>query len=273
MNDSTVNSVTMRPRKRLFIGLLSLVAVLIVVAAGLALWVPSGGLLNLHPLLPILLTVAVVTLTVLLIGGLLLLVLTLLTGRDLFFSQTLRQIVVRYLFPAIIAFGRLLGINRDTLQQSFIALNNQLIQAKKLRVPASRTLLLLPHCIQLFDCAIKITGDVDKCQRCGRCAMNELTGLAAARGIDIAVASGGTLARKIIVERRPQLIIAVACERDLTAGIRDAYPLPVIGVLNQRPNGPCINTQVVLAELEATLDEYLLCSPSSPDCVFPHENQ
>jgi hypothetical protein len=248
----------MRPRKRLFIGLLSLVAVLIVAAAGLALWVPSGGLLSLHPLLLILLTIAVATLTSLLIGGLLLLILTLLTGRDLFFSQTLRQIVVRYLFPAIIAFGRLLGIPRDTLQQSFIALNNQLIQAKKLRVPASRTLLLLPHCIQLFDCAIKITGDVDKCRRCGRCAIHELTGLAAARGIDIAVASGGTLARKIIVERRPQLIIAVACERDLTAGIRDAYPLPVIGVLNQRPHGPCINTRVVLTELEATLDEYLL---------------
>ncbi len=258
MNDSKVSRVTIRPRKRLFIGLLSLVAVLIVVTAGLALWVPSGGLLSLHPLLPIILTSVVVILTVLLMGGLLLLILTLLTGRDLFFSQTLRQIVIRYLFPAIIAFGRLLGIRRDTLQQSFIALNNQLVQAKKLRVPASRTLLLLPHCIQLFDCDIRITGEVDKCRRCGRCAVNELTGLAAARGIDIAVASGGTLARKIIVERRPQLIIAVACERDLTSGIRDAYPLPVIGVLNQRPHGPCINTRVVLAELEATLDEYLL---------------
>ena len=258
MDDLSVSETTMRPRKRLFIGLLSFASLLIVVAAGLAVWVPSGGLLSLHPLLPILLTIFVSSATVLLLGGLLLLVLTLLTGRDLFFSQTLRQIVVRYLFPAIIAFGRLLGIRRETLQQSFIALNNQLVQAKKLRVPARRTLLLLPHCIQLYDCPIKITGDVDKCRRCNRCAISPLSALAAARGIDIAVASGGTLARKIIVERRPQLIIAVACERDLTTGIRDAYPLPVIGVLNQRPHGPCINTQVVLTELEATLDEYLL---------------
>jgi hypothetical protein len=258
LDDLSVSETTMRPRKRLFIGLLSLASLLIVVVAGLAVWVPSGGLLSLHPLLPMLLTLFVSIATVILLGGLFLLVLTLLTGRDLFFSQTLRQIVIRYLFPAIIAFGRLLGISRDTLQQSFIALNNQLVQAKKLRVAARRTLLLLPHCIQFFDCAIKITGDVDKCRRCGRCVISGLAGLAAARGIDIAVASGGTLARKIIVERRPQLIIAVACERDLTAGIRDAYPLPVIGVLNQRPHGPCINTEVVLAELEATLDEYLL---------------
>lgn len=258
MNDLSVSTATMRPRKRLFIGLLTLASLLIVVVAGLAVWVPSGGLLSLHPLLPIVLTSFVTILTVLLLGGLFLLVLTLLSGRDLFFSQTLRQIVIRYLFPAIIIFGRLLGIRRDTLQQSFIALNNQLVRAKKLRVPAHRTLLLLPHCIQLFDCAIKITGDVDKCRRCGRCAISTLSELADARGIAIAVASGGTLARKIIVERRPQLIIAVACERDLTTGIRDAYPLPVIGVLNQRPHGPCINTQVVLVELEAALDEYLL---------------
>ena len=262
MNDSRARKATMRPRKRLFIGLLSFASLLIVVAAGLAVWVPSGGLLNLHPLLPVILALFVTIATVLLLGGLFLLILTLLTGRDLFFSQTLRQIVIRFLFPAIIVFGRFLGISRDTLQQSFIALNNQLVQAKKLRVAARRTLLLLPHCIQLFDCAIKITGDIDKCRRCGRCAISELTGLAQARGIDIAVASGGTLARKIIVERRPQLIIAVACERDLTAGIRDASPLPVIGVLNQRPHGPCINTLVVLAELEATLDEYLL--PGEP---------
>lgn len=258
MDNLSVSKATIRPRKRLFIGLLSFASLLIVVAAGLAVWVPSGGLLNLHPFLPILLNTIVALLTALLLGGLFLLVLTLLTGQDLFFSQTLRQIVVRYLFPAIIVFGRTLGIRRDTLQQSFIALNNQLVRAKKLRVPASRALLLLPHCVQFFDCAIKITGDVDKCQRCGRCPINPLSELANMRGIDIAVASGGTLARKIIVERRPQLIIAVACERDLSTGIRDAYPLPVIGVLNQRPQGPCINTQVLLPELEAVFDEYLL---------------
>lgn len=257
------SEVTIRPRKRLFIGLLSLASLLIVVTATLALWVPSGGLLNLHPLLPILLAVFVSTITALLLGGVLLLVLTLLSGRDLFYSQTLRQIAIRYLLPAIIAFGRLLGIRRDTLQQSFIALNNQLVRAKKLRVPASDLLLLLPHCLQDYDCAIRITGTVDKCQRCGGCAISTLCDLAEMRGIDIAVASGGTLARKIMVERRPQLIVAVACERDLTSGIRDAYPLPVIGVLNQRPHGPCLDTQIDLSELVSTLDEYLLPTKSA----------
>ena len=74
----------------------------------------------------------------------------------------------------------------------------------------------------------------------------------------MAVATGGTLARKLIVERRPHFILAVACERDLTSGIRDSYPLPVIGVLNHRPNGPCFNTHIMMDEVEQVLDEFIL---------------
>lgn len=246
-----------QPRKRVFIGLLAGACGLVLVAAFLLWYVPSVGLANIHPVLPILLGSLLAFLALAIVGGLSLLVLTLLTGRDLFFSQRLRGIVIKYLFPGIISLGRLVGVDRDTLQQSFIALNNQLVRAKKLRVTPDRALILLPHCIQLFDCDIKITGDVDKCVRCGRCDISGLAELARSRGIDIAVATGGTLARKIIVERRPRFILAVACERDLTSGIRDSYPLPVIGVLNHRPNGPCFNTNIVLAEVRAALDEYV----------------
>jgi len=245
------------PRKRLFIGLLAGACALVLVLAFLLWWVPSVGLINIHPVLPILFGTLLSVLALVIVGGLSLLILTLLSGRDLFFSDRLRGIVVRYLFPAIIGLGRLLGIHRDTLQQSFIALNNQLVRAKKLRVGSDRALILLPHCIQLFDCAIKITGDVDKCARCGQCDISGLAELASRRGIAIAVATGGTLARKIIVERRPRVIIAVACERDLTSGIRDAYPLPVIGILNHRPHGPCFNTHIILAEVERAIDEHV----------------
>ena len=249
---------TYQPRKRLFISLLTAACTLVLGLAFLLWWVPSVGLTTIHPVLPVIFGVVLGGLSLVVVGGLLLLILTLLSGRDLFFSQRLRGIVIRYLFPAIIAMGRLVGVNRDTLQQSFIALNNQLVAAKKLRIPAGKALILLPHCIQLFDCAIKITGDVDKCVRCGQCDISGLAELARGRGIDIAVATGGTLARKIIVEKRPGIIIAVACERDLTSGIRDAYPLPVIGILNRRPNGPCFNTHIILAEVERALNDYVI---------------
>jgi uncharacterized protein len=247
-----------QPRKRLFIGLLGAACAVVLLFTFLLWWVPSVGLENIHPGLPVVFGVILATLALLLVGGLSLLVLTLLTGRDLFFSERLRKIVIRYLFPGIINLGRLVGIDRDTLQQSFIALNNQLVRAKKIRVTPDKALILLPHCIQLFDCAIKITGDVDKCVRCQRCDISGLAELAKERGIDIAVATGGTLARKLIVEKRPRFILAVACERDLTSGIRDSYPLPVIGVLNHRPNGPCFNTRIILDEVCLALDEHII---------------
>ncbi|MDT8423535.1 MAG: DUF116 domain-containing protein [Desulfuromonadales bacterium] len=247
-----------RPRKRLFIGLLMLACGVILGLTVLLWWVPSVGLHAIHPILPAIFGTLLAFLVFIIVGGLALLILTLLTERDLFISERLRGIVIRYLFPAIITIGRLVGVDRDTLQQSFIVLNNQLVRAKKIRVPAERALILLPHCIQLFDCAIKITGDVGKCVRCGKCDISELTALAAHYDIDIAVATGGTLARKIIVEKRPLFILAVACERDLTSGIRDAYPLPVLGVLNRRPHGPCFNTSIFFDEVERALQEHII---------------
>ena len=77
------------------------------------------------------------------------------------------------------------------------------------------------------------------------------------------MATGGTLARKVIVEKRPKLVIAVACERDLTSGIKDCYPLPVIGILNDRPHGPCFNTLVEMAKIEQALLS-VLPATSSP---------
>jgi len=70
------------------------------------------------------------------------------------------------------------------------------------------------------------------------------------------VATGGTLARDFVKHYKPEAIIAIACERDLTSGIQDVTPLPVIGILNIRPNGPCNNTEVDFAEVELAL-EYL----------------
>ncbi len=255
---TTVVEASQQPRKRLFILLLGVTSLVVLALAFLLWWVPSVGLENIHPSLPLAFGLLLGSVALVLVGGLGLLVLTLLTGRDLFMANWLRKIVVKYLFPAIISIGKLAGIDRDQLQQSFIALNNQLVDAKQLRVPAEKTLILLPHCIQTFDCAIKITGDVEKCIRCGKCDISGLLELANAYGIDMAVATGGTLARKLIVEKRPKLIVAVACERDLTSGIRDSYPLPVIGVLNKRPNGPCFNTHILLPDVERALKTYVI---------------
>jgi hypothetical protein len=115
----------------------------------------------------------------------------------------------------------------------------------------------LPQCIQNFDCDIKITGNVLNCKRCGKCEIRDLIELAERYKVKIAVATGGTLARRIIVNMRPKAIVAVACELDLTSGIKDTYPIPVMGILNQRPNGPCYNTSVDIADVKEALLHFM----------------
>ena len=72
-------------------------------------------------------------------------------------------------------------------------------------------------------------------------------------GFTFFVATGGTLARQIAKKIRPQAVLAIACERDLMSGIQDVYPLPAVGVLNIRPNGPCNNTRVDMDEVRRVL--------------------
>jgi len=118
-------------------------------------------------------------------------------------------------------------------------------------------LVLLPHCIQDFECQIKITGNVKNCKGCGKCEIKDLIELTDQYQVRIAVATGGTLARRIIVENNPEAIVAVACELDLTSGIQDSYPIPVIGILNERPHGPCINTKVDIQKVKSAILDFL----------------
>ena len=65
------------------------------------------------------------------------------------------------------------------------------------------------------------------------------------------------MARKIVVEKKPKVIIGVACERDLTSGIQDSYPIPVFGIFNRRPFGPCFDTDVDLEMVEKGIVTFL----------------
>jgi hypothetical protein len=216
-------------------------------------WVPTKGLANIHPDLPRMAGILFGVLSGIALLGTLLLVMTTALGKDILFTRFMRGVVIKFLLPVIESIGAIFGISKDTIRQSFVAMNNSLVTSQRLKVKPDRILILLPHCLQLFDCEIKVTGDINKCIRCGRCDIKGLAELAQKYRIDISVATGGTLARKVIIEKKPKLVVAVACERDLTSGIKDCYPLPVIGVLNDRPFGPCLNTSVDVAKIEEAL--------------------
>ena len=251
------DAVTTPPRKRLFVTLMGVTCLIVVAAIFLAWWIPNRGLANIHPKLPHIVGIIMVVLSGAAILGTGLLVLTTALGKDIFLTRFMRLVVIKFLLPVIEFVGRVIGLDKDRIRQSFVAMNNSLVISLHMKVKPDRILVLLPHCIQLSDCEIKVTGDIHKCVQCGRCSIKGLVDIGRKYSIDISVATGGTLARKVIVEKRPKLVLAVACERDLTSGIKDCYPLPVIGIFNERPFGPCFNTVVDVSKIDDALRQVL----------------
>jgi hypothetical protein len=183
-------------------------------------------------------------------AGLFLITFTALTGIDLLYPHNKQSITVRFLFPIAAMLSQVLRFDRNRLRTSFVKVNNSLTKAQSKRIRGDRLLILLPHCLQIDICNRKITNDINNCIRCGRCHVGNLVTLGEKYGLKIEVVNGGTLARRRVAQFRPDGIVAVACERDLTFGIQDVHPIPVFGVINDRPNGPCVNTCVDMGLVE-----------------------
>jgi hypothetical protein len=147
--------------------------------------------------------------------------------------------------------------DKDAIRSLFIDLNNIIVQSANPIYEPNKVLLLLPHCLQNNLCDRKITGDIHNCKQCGACAIGSILRLVTEKGVDAKVVTGGTAARNLVAREKPDVILSVACERDLSSGISDIGRIPVIGVLNKRPNGPCFNTTVDIELLAEKLDMLL----------------
>jgi hypothetical protein len=157
------------------------------------------------------------------------------------------------LHPLSRTLGKLLGIRGEAVDDRFIEKNNQLILRLHKKYKPEDVLLLLPHCLQDWECPHRINADIHNCHACGKCKIPELIGIGDTYGVAMRVVGGGSAARRAIMDSRPSFVLAVACERDLISGIKDSLPLPVMGILNARPNGPCKNTTVDVGLVKKTL--------------------
>jgi hypothetical protein len=234
-------------------------AAALLVLGGMIAWVIRGvGLSN--AMLALLMSFLILSLLLLLVfsAGALLMVLSLYKGREIRILSRMRGLIVKVVYPLTLFLGVLFRIPKEKIQESFVEVNNKLVRSRRIKVKHDRLLLLMPHCIQNNECRMRVTGDIRNCERCGECEIPSLIDLGDKYGVDIFVATGGTLARRLIMEKKPQAVVAVACKRDLTSGIVDSYPLPVLGILNERPFGPCVNTVFDLQKVKEAICHFVV---------------
>ena len=127
--------------------------------------------------------------------------------------------------------SRLFG-KRDWVEHAAIDVYNSLAERRTRSVGRGELLVLIPRCLskQALDGVLEIAGRYD---------------------VPVFVATRGQLARRVIRERRPRAVVAVACERDMTTGLVDvAGRLPVLGLTMRLPNGPCRDAMLDLEVME-----------------------
>lgn len=242
-------------RKRIFIGLLSITCLVICALLFIVLILPwlaqDPGYLRYF-------SISVGATGIIAFGWLtLMLVFHIHTGKNLPGITGVRHILIRILLPLMEMVAKAAGIDRSLVRRSFIKVNNEFVVSNYRPVPPERLLLLLPHCMQASSCSHRLVNSLTNCAACGKCQVSFLHKLSQKYGFNAAIATGGTIARRIVVECRPKRIVAVACERDLTSGIQDCYPIPVFGVLNERPFGPCHDTLAPMPDLCSAISFFL----------------
>lgn len=250
-------------RKRIFIGLMLASCLLLCALVAFFLVLPWAGFFETRHWLPMVSMTFGIAVIVALLWLCILLVFYIYTGKYVPGVDSVRHVTVRLFFPLMELLAKAVGIDRGKVRRSFIKVNNELVLSAGRVVRPEELLLLLPHCVQRSSCPQRLVHNPDNCRRCGQCPVDGLLALRDKYGVRLAIATGGTIARRIVVGLRPRCIVAVACERDLTSGIQDSYPLPVFGVLNQRPHGPCIDTLVPMPALEDAVRIFLGLSASS----------
>jgi hypothetical protein len=121
---------------------------------------------------------------------------------------------------------------RDWVEHAAIDVYNTLAERRGRKVGKGELLVLIPRCLskEALDGVLEIAGRYE---------------------VPVFVATRGQLARRVIRERRPRAVVAVACERDMMTGLRDvAGKLPVLGLTMQLPNGPCRDAAIDLTQME-----------------------
>jgi hypothetical protein len=132
-------------------------------------------------------------------------------------------------------FGR-----RDWVENAAVKVYDSLALQRGRKVGKGELLLLIPRCLskQTLDGVLGIAGKYE---------------------VPVFVATRGQLARRVIRERRPRAVVAVACERDMVSGLHDvAGKIPVLGLTMTLPSGPCKDALLDLPKLEEWVRSYVL---------------
>lgn len=217
----------------------------------------TSNYLEIYKYIFLMVFIATIIIFIIVIIGLLILLLTKPNKKLHPFYIKWMKFSFKVFYPIIYLTAFLAHIDKDKVRSNYTHINNKIVSKENLKIKAKDILLLLPHCLQWSECPHKISNNINNCKMCGKCQVKDLIELANRYKTSISIVTGGTMARNMIKKEKPKAIVAVACERDLYSGISDVKMIPIIGIINERPEGPCYNTKVDTSKVEDAILYFL----------------
>ena len=144
------------------------------------------------------------------------------------------------------------------IDNTIVGLNNLVVRGRRVKAQADEVLLLFSSCLQNSQCEQRITTDLGRCKRCGKCSVAALLDLADELGVQTCIATGGHLALERAMDSSVKAIVAVACQKELREGLLGCFPKPVVAVAIDRPNGPCRDTCIDVDAVRRAIEQILM---------------
>ena len=143
------------------------------------------------------------------------------------------------------------------IDRTVIRLNNLSVRLRRTRCKPQELLVLLSRCLQNSACDCKITEGIGLCRRCGKCVVAKFASMAEKTGVQVFMATGGRQAAARAAQPEVKAIVAVACEKELRAGIFASLPKAVYAQTIEWPCGACKNTTVSFDLVERAVGWFL----------------
>ncbi|MCF6093159.1 DUF116 domain-containing protein [Microaerobacter geothermalis] len=233
------NNGDLETKKRVFLSLFSITVLLTDIFIFFIYYLISPRLEDIHPALNETVYIFTGTAISVLTFYLMSILLTILFKKPFAFFLKGKDLINFPLVSWTLILGHKLGFSKDRIKNSLIHVTNEIVKTLYFVVLPHEILIVVPRCLSKF-------------------MRKELEDLTEKYQVTFHTAGGGTQARQLLITENPKAIIAVACERDLFSGIQDvAGKIPVIGISNKRPEGPCKNTYIHLDEMEKAIQYFL----------------
>jgi hypothetical protein len=137
---------------------------------------------------------------------------------------------------------------------AFCGWNNHRVREAFAGRKAQRSLVLLPHCIQLAKCKAEIFEDIQNCYDCGLCPVGDFMNAMLERKWESRITNRSHKAYREAREYRPDLIVAVSCTDRLLKGLAKVAEVPAYVISLGLPHGMCVDTQFSVPHLTAAME-------------------